>query len=235
MSPGFQAETIWRREPGSRLISLDQVGDLVDLAPVRRLPAPPLLAVDRAEIARLVRPFVPDADLVLLQPADIGVAAQEPEQFDQDRAEVQLLGGEQGEALRQVEAHLVAEHRKRAGAGPVLLLDALVEDAPEEVEIGLHRPSYGAFAAADSNPKWRPKWIWFGTGGRLAVARGRMSSPPPAMRPSCSRRSSLDLGGEKLAVLYLDGGRRDDRRRRASRGRARRDRPADAPRSSRRR
>ena len=34
------------------------------------------------------------------------------------------------------------------------------------------------------------------------------SSPPPEMRPSCSRRSSLDPGGEKLALLYLDGDRR---------------------------
>ena len=53
---------------------------------------------------------------------------------------MQLLGGEQGEALGEVEAQLVAEHRQRADAGPVLLGDALVEDAPEEIEIGLHGP-----------------------------------------------------------------------------------------------
>ena len=48
--------------------------DLVDRAAVRCRPGAPFGAVDRAEIAVLVRPFIPDADAVLLQVADIGVA-----------------------------------------------------------------------------------------------------------------------------------------------------------------
>jgi hypothetical protein len=85
-----------------------------------------LLAVDRAEIAILVGPFVPDAHLAVLQPADIGVAAQEPQQFDDDRSDVELLGGEQGKARREIEAHLVPEHRARAGAGAVHRLRAVL-------------------------------------------------------------------------------------------------------------
>ena len=115
-------------------------GDLVDVAAVGRLPVAPLLAVDRAEIAVLVGPFVPDADLALLQPADVGVAAQEPEQFDDDRSQVQLLGRQQREAVGEVEAHLRAEQRQGAGAGAVLLLDAFVEDPLHEVEILAHGP-----------------------------------------------------------------------------------------------
>ncbi len=63
---------------GTGLDLLDQFGDLVDMAAACRLPVAPLLAVDRAEFARLVGPFVPDADLAVLQPLDVGVAAQEP-------------------------------------------------------------------------------------------------------------------------------------------------------------
>ena len=56
--------------------------DLVDVPAVRRRPAAPLHAVDRAELAVLVGPLVPDRDAVLLQPAHVRVAAQEPEELD---------------------------------------------------------------------------------------------------------------------------------------------------------
>src|SRR3546814_5529232 len=69
----------------------DEVRDLVDMDAVRPLPVAPLLAVDGAEVARLVGPFVPDADLVLLEVRDVGVALQEPEQLDADRAQGSFL------------------------------------------------------------------------------------------------------------------------------------------------
>src|SRR4051812_44820103 len=102
------------------------------------LPVAPVLAVDGAEIAFLVGPFVPDADLLLLQPGDVGVAAQEPEQFDDDRTQMELLGPDQKEAFGEIEPHLVAEDREGARAGPVLLWNARVEDAAEELLVGLH-------------------------------------------------------------------------------------------------
>ena len=75
------------------------VGDLVDGAAVLRRPGAPLLAVDRAEIAVLVGPFVPDPHAVVVEIFDVGVAGQEPEQLVDDRLEVQLLGGDQREAV----------------------------------------------------------------------------------------------------------------------------------------
>ena len=84
-----------------------------------------MLAVDRAEIAVLVGPFVPDGDTVLVEIFDVGVAAQEPEQFVDDRFQVQLLGGEQRKALGKIEAHLMAEDREGADAGAVALLHAV--------------------------------------------------------------------------------------------------------------
>ena len=78
-----------RRRPygGNRMI-LDQIkhiGNLVDGA-VRILrsgsrPGTPLHAVDRAQIAVLIRPFIPDVDVMLQQPIDIRRALEEPQQL----------------------------------------------------------------------------------------------------------------------------------------------------------
>jgi hypothetical protein len=99
---------------------------------------PPLLPVYRAEVAIVVGPFVPDADLAVLQPANVGVAAQEPKQLHDDRPQVQLLRRQKREALRQVETHLRTEVGKRAGTGAVLLLYSFVENPLHEVEILAH-------------------------------------------------------------------------------------------------
>ena len=49
--------------------------------------------------AVFTRPLVPDGASIFLQPFDIGVTTQEPQQLDDDRAHVDLLGGDQREAL----------------------------------------------------------------------------------------------------------------------------------------
>ena len=95
-------------------------------------------AIDRPQLAILVGPFVPDADAMLLEPMDIGFAAQEPEQFIDDGFEMHLLGGDQRKTVGQVEAHLMAEDRARAGAGAVALFHALGEHAFHQVEILAH-------------------------------------------------------------------------------------------------
>ena len=118
---------------GIGLELLDDVGDLVDVAAVGRRPRAPLHAVDRAEVAVGARPLVPDRDVALLQPARVAVAAQEPEQLEDDRAQVHLLGRDEREAFAQVEAHLVAEDALRSGAGAVGLGDAVVADVAQEV------------------------------------------------------------------------------------------------------
>ena len=71
-------------------------------------------------------------DAVLVQPADVRVAPQEPQQFAEDAARVQLLRGEQREPRPQVEPRLVPEDTQRARAGAVGLLGALGEDAAQE-------------------------------------------------------------------------------------------------------
>ncbi len=97
----------------------DHIGQLVDVASVWGGPGPPLVAVDRAQVAVGVRPLVPDGDAVGVQPGQVGVAAQEPQQLAEHRPGVHPLSGEQREALAQVEAQLVTKHAQRAGAGAV--------------------------------------------------------------------------------------------------------------------
>src|SRR5690606_22933755 len=93
---------------------------------------------DRAEVAVLVGPLVPDRDAVVAQVLRVRVAADEPQQLGHDALEVDLLGGDDGEPLSQVEPHLVPEDTARSGAGAVTLGDPLVEDPADELEVGLH-------------------------------------------------------------------------------------------------
>jgi hypothetical protein len=82
-------------------------------------------AIDRPEIAVFVGPFVPDRNAVFLEIGDIGLALQEPQQLVDDRLEMQLLGREDRKALGQIETHLIAEDRARAGAGAVAAVGAV--------------------------------------------------------------------------------------------------------------
>jgi hypothetical protein len=75
---------------------------------------------------------------VVLQVFDVGVAGEKPEQFVHDRLQRQPLGGQHWKARREIEAHLVAEHRLRAGAGAVALPGAVGQDAFEQIVILLH-------------------------------------------------------------------------------------------------
>ena len=120
---------------------VDDARDLVDGAAVGRAPVAPLRAIDAAEIALGIGPFVPDGDAVFLEPADVGVAAQEPEEFVDDRFEVDFLGGEQREAVAERKAGLRAEDGARAGAGAVGFGTTLLKDEAQEVVVLLHDPS----------------------------------------------------------------------------------------------
>jgi len=61
------------------------------------------------------------------------------------RFEVHLLGRDEREAGVEVEAHLMAEHAERAGAGAIGLAQPVRADAPQEVEVGLHGPKVVRF------------------------------------------------------------------------------------------
>jgi hypothetical protein len=118
-SPTFHALTTSRRECGSRRICSTTPLSWSTDTPVRRLPPPPLLAVDGAELALRVRPLVPDADAVVLEVADVRLALDEPQQLVDHRAEVDLAVREQREPGGEIEAHLRTEQAARPDAGAV--------------------------------------------------------------------------------------------------------------------
>ena len=91
---------------------------VIDLA-VSTGPAAPLMAVYRAEATVLIRPFVPDAYAMFFEVGNIGIALQEPQQLIDNRLQVQLFSGHQGETLLQVEPHLVTKTAGGACAGTV--------------------------------------------------------------------------------------------------------------------
>ena len=130
-----------------RLVSegLDEILYLIDFLAVRCAPVTPLIAVDRPELAVLVGPFIPDGHAALLQPVHVGVAAQEPEELIEDGLQMQLLRGEEGEAVLEAKAKLAPEHRQRPRASAIRLARAVLEHLRDEIEVlllarGLHRP-----------------------------------------------------------------------------------------------
>src|ERR1700733_9111789 len=88
---------------------VDEPGDLIVGPSVRSLPGAPLLAVDRTQIPLGVRPLVPDGNAVRLEVSDVGVAPQKPDQFADDRLEMEPLGCDERKALGEIEAKLPAE------------------------------------------------------------------------------------------------------------------------------
>lgn len=116
----------------------DDLGELVDVAALAVGPAAPLVAVDGAEAAVFCCPFVPNTDAAFGEPVVVGVALDEPEQFLDDGFDVDFFGGDEREALREVEAHLVAKNRACACACAVGFVGAVVHDVAHEVEVVLH-------------------------------------------------------------------------------------------------
>src|SRR5579859_2559859 len=106
---------------------------------IRRRPRAPLVAIDRTELAVFVGPLVPDTYAVFLEITGIGLALQEPQQFMDDRLQVNLLRGQQRETGLQVEAQLRAEYTERAGAGAVLLAVSALQNVPHQIEVLTHR------------------------------------------------------------------------------------------------
>src|SRR5579872_7222702 len=113
--------------------------DLIDRAAIGCRPGAPLLAVHRSELAVLVGPLVPDRHAVLVKPRDVRFAAQKPQQLVDDRAQMDLLGGDERKSLLEVEAQLAAEERQRTGAGAICLAHAVAADLAQQIEVRRHR------------------------------------------------------------------------------------------------
>ena len=75
---------------------------------------------------------------VLHEVSDIGVAPQEPQQFVDHALQKDLLGRQQRETLRQVEAHLVAEDPFGPGSRAVAPHDAFRLDPAQQIEVLFH-------------------------------------------------------------------------------------------------
>src|SRR5438270_4341124 len=97
----------------------DDTCDLVDPFIFRATPVPPLCAIDTPEISLLVRPFIPNRHPMLVQPADVSVAAQEPKQLVNNRFQMELFRRQKGKALAQIKSGLSAENRERADSGTI--------------------------------------------------------------------------------------------------------------------
>src|SRR3989440_8792861 len=76
----------------------DQIIDLVHARAVRAAPVAPLRTIDATEIASFVSPLVPDAHTMFVEITNIGIAAQKPKQFVNDRFDVQLFCCEERES-----------------------------------------------------------------------------------------------------------------------------------------
>src|SRR5690606_32087389 len=99
-----------------------------------------------------------------------------------DRAQVQLLGGDQRKALAQVEAHLPAEHAAGAGAGAVGLVRPVFEHVAQQVEVLLHAtpPAAVGCRVGDRRERARSRARSASSGGDSS---GPMVSQPNAMAP----------------------------------------------------
>src|SRR5208283_5099293 len=86
-----------------------------------------------------VRPFVPDGHAMLVEPFDVRVAAQKPEQLVNDGLGVNLLRGEQRKRFAQRTTDLRAENGKRARARAVGLELAMFVDVAQQIEVWNHR------------------------------------------------------------------------------------------------
>ena len=180
--------------------------------PSGRRPGPPLVPVDRAELAVGVGPLVPDADAALLQPAHVGRALQEPDQLTDHRLQVQLLGGHRRKAVGEVEAHLVAEDAQRAGAGAVVLGAPCVRTVSRQIQVLPHPTNVSSrrrCRSARRGPASVKIWTYEARPWNTTRPR-RSSRPSPAHLEQGVREQACRQSG----ALSCDG----DHRRAAGRG-----------------
>lgn len=101
-------------------------------------PRPPLLSVNWSQVAVFIGPFVPNRDLVFLEISNVGIAFEKPEKLVNDGAQVELFGGEAGEAFPEIVTGLPTKDAQRPGAGAVTSFLAVFENVGEEIEVSLH-------------------------------------------------------------------------------------------------
>ena len=73
-------------------------------------------------------PLVPYSHPVVLEVLHIGVTFQEPQQLMDYGFQMEFFGGEEGESVAEVKAHLMAEHTACACACAVAAVNSLGHD-----------------------------------------------------------------------------------------------------------
>ena len=112
--------------------------DLVERGTVRFPPVPPLRAIDASEVARFIRPLVPNRHPVFPQVGDIRFAFEKPEQFMNDRTQVQLFRRDQWKPIPQIEPFLRPENRIRPRTRAIGFRFSFLENETKEPLILLH-------------------------------------------------------------------------------------------------
>ena len=115
------------------LYLVNHLRKLVHASPVRGRETAPLVSIDRAEVAVLIGPFVPNGISVVFEIFDVGVTADEPQKLVDNGFEMNFLGCQERKALAQVETHLIAEHALGADSGAVCLDRAVFHYVAEKV------------------------------------------------------------------------------------------------------
>ena len=80
---------------GAVFEAVEYVLKLIDTATVAGWPAPPLGAVQRAQVALFGRPLIPNRHAVFAQPLGIGVAIQKPDQLVHHATKMDFLGSDE--------------------------------------------------------------------------------------------------------------------------------------------
>ena len=91
------------------------------------------MTIHGPQFAVLVGPLIPDADTVVLQIFYVGVALQEPEQFVDDRLQMEFLRGQQGKPVVEVISALGTKDADGTSASTVTFLSTFRQDAVEDV------------------------------------------------------------------------------------------------------
>ncbi len=112
---------------------VDDLLNLVNVAAVRGGPAAPLHAVHGAEVAIFACPLIPNGDVAFFQPIVIAGSSEEPQQLLNDRAQVNLLSGDQRKAFVQIKTHLITKNAFGASAGAVGFGNTVVVHVLHEV------------------------------------------------------------------------------------------------------
>jgi hypothetical protein len=171
---------------------IDELGYLIDFAPIGRFPGPPLRAIDGTQVSFFVGPGIPNVNIVVCEIFDVGVTGKEPEKFMDDSFEEDFSRRHQREALRQVKAQLRPKNALGPGPGPVAPGNAVIEDVLQKIEVLFHWDFY----------RQRNQTLRIGRaphkGTRPAIARGR-----PGPLPRQTGQANLILSLRIVGVILF--------------------------------